>query len=154
MSDLDFISFVIAAIQKAILSVEAIDNDLFNAMYSDYMIAIGQAKVDIMDALQSMQCALSWAENGADLYSDDINKWRFAMPFDIAVKLLNMAQMIVVQRLRPEPSITEDEHPPVYNSAQEGMLRQSISEINRAVYNITKVQKQKDSEVSEKAVNI
>ena len=149
---LDFTSFIIAAIQKAILAIDAIDNDLFNAVYFP-RTAIGDAQADVLDAMKSMQSALSWAENGADLRSENITKWKYPEPFDVALKLLNMAQMIVIQQVRPKQSITEDEHPPVFNTAQEAMLKQSISAINKAVCNIEQVQKQKDSGELKKAVN-
>ena len=87
---------ILLAIEKSIDTLTNIDCDLFKV--SNFTPnAIGTAKADLMDALQSLYTARSWAKDAADLQDTSLDKLPGLDPMDIAIQLIGFVSSIIMQ---------------------------------------------------------
>ena len=88
---------ILLAIEKAIDALTNIDCDLFKV--SNFMPnAIGTAKADLMDALQSLYTARSWAKDAADVQEIG-GTLPYIDPMDTVLKLIGFADTIITQSM-------------------------------------------------------
>ena len=88
---------ILLAIEKAIDALNAIDTDLFKASHF-CPNAIGTAKADLMDALQSLYTARSWVKEGADVREAG-GTLPYIDPMDTVLKLIGFANTIITQSM-------------------------------------------------------
>ena len=105
MNNLDFsfndesyvMKAILLAIEKAIDALNTIDTDLFKV--SNFCPnAIGTAKADLMDAMQSLYTARSWARDAADMQGTG-GTLPYIDPMDTVLKLIGFADTIVTQSM-------------------------------------------------------
>ena len=88
---------ILLAIEKAIDALTNIDCDLFKV--SNFTPnAIGTAKADLMDALQSLYTARSWVKDAADVQEIG-GTLPYIDPMDTVLKLIGFADTIVTQSM-------------------------------------------------------
>ena len=88
---------ILLAIEKCINALNTIDCDLFKV--SNFCPnAIGTAKADLMDALQSLYTARSWAKDAADVQTTG-EQLPYIDPMDTVLKLIGFANTIVTQSM-------------------------------------------------------
>ena len=89
---------ILLAIEKCINTLNTIDCDLFQV--SNFCPnAIGTAKADLMDALQSLYTARSWAKDAADLQDTSLDRLPYLDPMDTVLKLIDFANTIIAQSM-------------------------------------------------------